>query len=357
MKEEGLRHTSRLTAEGIKRVKVAGASTELRARLSAWDENDEEKESDYAVALEYLTNNFERQADGMRALKGINDPDVRRQRALALLQRRKEVLNSINDALANHPFTQLEADQLLWTYDMGSAFINQITKEMGLFNAQYGIDKSRGAILSNLTTTEMQQSLAEMMIRQDREASDVEAPSGRASRRYIEEVVFPLFNTMAVKAMGLADGSRLYNIVETGVYGTAAAYHVYSDPKLNRFGKSFHVVFPTPYMDAFEQTDLLLIDEEGMSDEIKGEITQALDKMYTEEKRDTMDALSREAKKFVYKVQVKTRGNGPSGLTSDETVERDRFVSARCRSKGFDNYDYLVLNSVQARNIVQQNKD
>jgi hypothetical protein len=158
---------------------------------------------------------------------------------------------------------------------------------------------------------------------------------------------------MARRALGSEEGKRLSAVVQNGVYGIVAAKHIYSNPALNRFRKSFAVILPSAYLDAFEQTDLLCIDQEKIPVPIRDEIAEAIQKMNDDDDRKAIDQLSPEAKAFVYKVQVKTSSSASDILSDEDVLERDRFASARCRSKGFDNYDYLVLNSNRAREIVR----
>ena len=354
MEENKLRHSAKITADGLKGVKTSGMPNELQNKLAALFAvpPEESMESPFSLALNYVTENFIRQADGLRKISEVNDRDGQNNRTRDLRFRRKSILNNLQAALESGPYVDLERKQLEWLFDMASAFIMQISKEMGLFNSQHGLSPDNAAIQSNLATSELQQRLATLLISRRREATGLtseEAPGDQG--RFLEETVFPLFHTMSVRALGLTGGERLSNIIQNGVYGTAAAYFMYNDAAQNKFGKSFHVYFPSAYMDAFEQTDLLLVDDSGMTDDIRHEIKRALH-LSTEGDNQALNKLSKEAKNHVYKVQVKTRLNGPDGLTNAEVEDRDKFLSSRCRSKGFDNADYLVLNARRAREVV-----
>lgn len=356
MEENRFRHTSRVTTEGLRHIKSTARADELQIKITDAAKDENKAESPFNVGVQYLMDGFKGQADGLRSLSGLNNAEDRRHRSIPLLQRRKAILNSLQTALQSESFTELERDNLRWLYDMGSAFSNYISKNLGIFDSQYGMTRQMGAMISSVTAAETQQCLAEMLVSAPREASDVASvEESRGGARYLEETAFSLFHTMAVRAMGLEAGTGLYNNMQTGVYGLAAAYISYSDPALNRFGKSFRVLFPPPHLDALEQTDLLLIDEEGLTSEARKEIMGALESGLGRE-YDAINRISGAAKEHVYKVQVKSSFNGRSHPTSQDIEDRERFASARCTSKGFDNYDYLVLNDAQARRIVQANR-
>ena len=353
MEEGTLGRTSKFTEKVLRdRVKQKGVSDELQKKIAAGMERDSDVESPFSSGLEYLTEHFNRQSESLRALKGLNDNDERRRKSLPVLLRRKEMLNSLDAALSTESFTDLERKQLRWFFDIGCAFANQISKELGIFGTQYGVSAKESSIESNVTTAEMQQSLAQLVVTNIRLASErSQAKDSETSTRYLEDAAFSLLNTMAVSAMGLSAGTALHNAVKSGVYGTAAAYFIYSDPRLNKFKKSFKVIFPSPYIDAIDGTDLVLIDEENIPEQTKAEIMKAL-QIYSEEGNGALDALSKEAKGYVYKVQVKSRSNGTESLSANDIAERDRFISARCKARGFDNYDYLILNGARARGII-----
>ncbi len=354
MEERRFRHSVRVDAEAQRRLKGDSETGELSNKIMASLIGSEGSvDSAFEASSAYLTDGFERQADGLRTLRGINDKEVRRRKAIPLLQKRKNMLNSLKFALGSHSFTELEDEQLRWLYNMGSAFSNYLSKNLGIFETQYGMSREQGSVLSSVSTVETLQCLAEILVAGYRQASDVEsvehAPNGA---KYLEETAFALFHSMAVKAMGLEAGTHLYNITQSGARGMAAAYLMYSDATKNRFGKSFRVFFPPPHLDALEQTDLLLVDEEGMSAEVRQEIMSALE-AGTQDDYDAINKISDAAKQHVYKVQVKMNSNGKSRDVAQDTVEREKFASARCTSKGFDNYDYLVLNNDQVRDVLR----
>ena len=355
MEEGTLGRTSKFTEKVLKdRVKQKGVSDELQKKIAAGMERDGDVESPFSSGIEYLTEHFNRQSESLRALKGMNDNDERRRKSLPVLLRRKEMLNSLDAALSTESFTDLERKQLRWFFDIGCAFANQISKELGIFGAQYGVSAKESSIESNVTTAEMQQNLAQLVITNARLAGTSDtSKEAQAGTKHLEEAAFSLLNTMAVGAMGLSAGTALHNSVKNGVYGTAAAYFMYSNPALNKFKKSFRVIFPSPYIDAIDGTDLVLIDEENIPEKTRIEIMQAL-QIYSEEGNGALDALSKEAKGYVYKVQVKSRGNGTDSLSANDIAERDRFISARCKARGFDNYDYLILNGARARGVIDQ---
>lgn len=354
MEENRFKYSSRVDSEAQRRLKGDSLSGELHKKITDSLQRDEKKvESAFETSMDYLTDGFEKQANGLRALRGVNALEDRKHKAMPLLQKRKNILNNLKFALDSHLFTELEDTQLRLLYDLGSAFSNYISKNMGIFEAQYGMTREMGAVLSNVSAVETQQCLAEMLIAGYRQASDVESvEQGKLGAKYLEEKAFSLFHSMAVAAMGLEGGTHLYNITQSGVRGMAAAYLMYSDAKLNKFGKSFRVFFPPPHLDAFEQTDLLLVDEEGISSEVRREIADALE-AGTENDYESINKISAAAKKHVYKVQVKAGVNGKTKETAQDVIEREKFISARCTSKGFDNYDYLVLNNDQVRGILR----
>ena len=355
MEEGTLGRTSKFTEKVLKdRVKQKGVSDELQKKIAAGREDEGEVESPFSSGIEYLTEHFSRQSESLRALKGLNDNDERRRKSLPVLLRRKEMLNSLDAALSTESFTDLERKQLRWFFDIGCAFANQISKELGIFGTQYGVSAKESSIESNVTTAEMQQNLAQLVITNARLAGTSSTlKEAQEGTRHLEEAAFSLLNTMAVNAMGMSVGTALHTAVKNGVYGTAAAYFIYNDPRLNKFKKSFRVIFPSPYVDAIDGTDLVLIDEEHIPEQTRAEIMKAL-QIYSEEGNGALDKLSKEAKGYIYKVQVKSRSNGTESLSANDIAERDRFISARCKARGFDNYDYLILNGARARGIIDQ---
>ncbi len=356
MESQRLKHTKNLTDATLNKVAQTSEARELTGKIhESYRSVEGEIDSPFEKSIRYVSEHFSRQADGLRAISEINDKSERRKKFLPILRRRKEILENVVSAVQAESFSDLERTQVLWFYDVSTAFINQLSKELSLFNEQYTVSGREGSILSNMTTAEMQQNLAQTIVKAARTALPAEKErQGKTSEvaRLAEEEAFSLFHKMSTRALGLSKGNRLYNAVENGVYGAAAAFLLYSNPALNRFGKSFTVRFPSPYLDAIEQTDLILVDEDGIPETIRQEISVAFEQSTSGDK-NAIDDLSPEAKQRIYKVQVKCREGGSSDLTSEEQIERDRFLSARCTSKGFDKGDYLVLTAGRAHAIVE----
>ncbi|HEY4524798.1 MAG TPA: hypothetical protein VJL39_00350 [Candidatus Paceibacterota bacterium] len=325
------------------------APTELEQRLTVSREQQAE-ESSFSVAKSYLVDNFAKQASKLRRVGQINDSDEQMKNIKPLASRFTEIRENLQHSLQAEAFTELERDQLRVLYDTGIAFFNYVSTEMKLFRRFHGVQFKAGTDLSLVTASETQQQLAQFLITRAREASDAAAKE-TGEVRYLEDTIFPLLHTMAVQALGQERGTHLYNGTYTGVYGLAAAYLMYSDASLNSYEKSFKVFFPSPYLDALEQTDLILFDDSDISESVREEIKNALE-LGVAKDFDAINSLSPEAKKYIYKIQLKTRYNGGTELTEQDKKDRERFLSSRCHSKGFDKGDFVVFNYNKAREII-----
>jgi hypothetical protein len=316
-----------------------------------------EIESPFALGVKYIQKKFGDQAEALKEIGSVNDPDERHRRALALNAKLLTAQGAVQSVARTEAMTDQEQRQLRQLLDLGNAFIDSVSKELNLYyslnasDSKGGTTQKLGYDPSNITNAETQQRLAQMIIARPQEASS--NSSGDDPKDFLTNTVLPFFKDISLKALGQEKGTWFYNVTESGIYGLAAAYLSYQNPKQNRFGKSFKVVFPSPYLDAHEQTDLILVDEAGMPDEVRKEIMTTLEKSPTDDPQ-AINSLSAGAKKFIYKVQVKTRQGDSVELSENDKQKKDKFASAYCTSKGFDNWDYLVLTYKRARSLVEK---
>jgi len=327
----------------------AGRTDELQQRIER-DFDTETPPSTFEQSLDYVRDGFRQQARALQQLTGMNDRREQRQKALPLLARRKTVQDNLLVTMQKESITDTERAQIVEFHDFATGFLNFISRELNVFYQQYGIQDKPGISVSSIVAAETQQQLSELIITNAQEASRHE--EGLARKRVFEDRVFNLLREMAIQAAGKTRGEHLYNTFINGAYGVAAAYLSYSNPSENKFGKSFKVIIPSPYLDAIEQTDLLLVDEGNMPREIHEEITHAIETL-SEGGVHAVNNLSKEAKSYIYKVQVKLK-YGSAEMTEEDMTNRDRFISARCKSLGFDNSDYLVLNYDRAKALIER---
>lgn len=341
--------TSRLRQSSTRDIRGAGRTDELQQKVEHGFDT-ETPPSTFEQGLDYVRVGFRQQARALQQLTGINDRREQRQKALPLLARRKTVQDNLTTTIQKESLTDTERAQIVEFHDFATGFLNFISRELNVFYQQYGIQDKPGISVSSIVAAETQQHLTELIITNAKEASRHE--EGQAKKRVFEDRVFDLLKEMAVQAAGKMRGEHLYNTFINGAYGVAAAYLSYSNRSENKFGKSFKVIIPSPYLDAIEQTDLLLIDEENIPKEIHEEITRAIETL-GEGGVHAVNNLSKDAKTYVYKVQVKLK-YGSAEMTEEDITSRDRFTSARCKSLGFDNSDYLVLNYDRAKALIER---
>lgn len=338
-------HTSKLRQDEGRKTSGMIVGDELQKLISRNNqEGNPELPIDLAieVGMEYLTEHFTRQAASLKKLASLNSREEQRRAAAPLMIRRLGIQESLLRALDTEAFTGLERDHLLEYHDFCTGFLNHISQDMHLFHPLHGMSQQTAGNISGLVTSETVQHLAEIIILNGRQ------PTQEGAR--FEQKLIKLLNSMASAATNPKDGEVMARKLVNGAYGTAAAYLMFQNPRENHFNKSFRVMFPSPYLDAAEQTDLLLIDEEGIPPNVRSEIAEALLAPGSDPAR--INSLSPEAKKRVIKVQVKSRYEGSDELTADEAKDREHFISSRCTSKGFDKGEYVVLTYNRARALV-----
>lgn len=331
--------------------KASQESNELETRIARATTLTEDPSSAYEVARNYLLDNFASQASALYAAK--ENRTGSRTDYKSIFMRRSRFIENAKHVAQTAALSDIERRSLEELTDFGIVFLEFATKNLGLFYAMRGssvVDAHRDT--SNVLTSEAIQELAELIVRHTKEAPMAGKKGVRVESSFAEQTIFPLAKTILSRALGGSQGENLAVAMVQGSYGLAAGYLAYHDKSLNRFGKSFRVLMPSPYLDAMEQTDLLLVDDEriepGVWEEIQGALNKE-DKVQSE----ALAALSPEAKQRVYKVQIKCRKGG-EGLTDLEMLDRKAFLSDQCKRRGFDNGDYLVFTPQRAKQIVER---
>jgi hypothetical protein len=349
--QKARKQEERSLAKAARTVPVQG--DDLEERIKRKITRLEKPLSTYEVTKQYILDNFTSQAKALQAIYRSNNPDEQLRSFKQTFIRRHQFGVNVHRAINTGALTESEQNHLQLIDGFGITLLDYAAKNLDLFYKRHHITERLPNDPSNIITAEAAQELAELFIRATKSVASPKGSSREGRTTLLDETILPLCQTVLQEAMGQEEGKKTYESLVSGAIGMAAAYHVYSDQSLNRFGKSFLVRFPSPYLDAIEQTDLLLIDVNEMTEETWEAIAQALAKE-DKDQSDALRALSPEAKAHVYKVQVKCRRGRQSGLSESDKTETDNFLRQRCRVYGFDNGDYLVLNYDSARSILER---